>query len=45
MSTINSNDDDFIRASLGGMGWVIGCTKKQFQIANLLKVNSKPIFF
>jgi hypothetical protein len=26
------------------VGWaiVVGCTKKQFQIANLLKVDSKP---
>ncbi len=29
------------------MGWVIviGHTKRQFQIANLLEVNSKPFFF
>ncbi len=29
------------------MGWaiVVGCTKRQFQIANLLEVDSKPEFF
>ncbi len=27
-----------------GLAIVIGCTKRQFQTANLLKVNSKPIF-
>jgi hypothetical protein len=29
------------------VGWaiVVGCTKRQFQIANLLEVDSKPEFF
>ncbi len=29
------------------VGWaiVVGCTKKQFQTANLLEVDSKPIFY
>jgi len=40
----NSHDDDFIEASLGGWAIVVGCTKRQFQIANLLKVDYKPNF-
>jgi hypothetical protein len=35
-----------ISLKLAKVGWaiIIGCTKRQFQIANLLEVNSKPNF-
>jgi hypothetical protein len=40
----NFSDDDFIGASLGGMGYNHSLYKKKFQIANLLKVDSKSEF-
>jgi radical SAM superfamily enzyme with C-terminal helix-hairpin-helix motif len=40
-SLLNSNDNDFIKVGLGGMAIVVGHTKRQFQIANLLEVDSK----
>jgi hypothetical protein len=41
---INSSDDDFIGAGLGGMGYSRRSYKKQFQTTNLLEVDSKLEF-
>ncbi len=39
------DDNNFIRAGLGGMGCSQGWKKKPFQAASLLEVDSKPEFF